>query len=74
MGLLPVQHPKAAKIVFRAIIAVDKTVNNDLNAIQNKAGDAVTSLNIVKGDTFKAALNKKTTTDINNDVITDAGD
>ena len=53
---------------------MDKTVNNDLNAIQNKAGDAVTSLNIVKGDTFKAALNKKTTTDINNDVITDAGD
>ena len=44
MGLLPVQHPKAAKIVFRAIIAVDKTVNNDLNAIQNKAGDAVYSI------------------------------
>ena|GEM_PF-5289542 len=32
-----------------------------------------TALNIVI-DTFKAAVNKKTTADKNNDVITDAGD
>ncbi|WP_068652754.1 carbohydrate-binding protein [Paenibacillus antarcticus] len=73
VGTLPGQYPQAAKDAFGIAINAAKAVKDNSSATQSQVDDAVTDL-IRAVDTFKSAVIKEVSTDLNNDGIVNVGD
>ena len=73
VGTLPGQYPQAAKDVFGMAINAAKAVKDSSSATQSQVDNAVTALNSAV-DTFKAAVIKEVSADLNKDGIIDVGD
>ena len=73
VGTLPGQYPQAAKDAFGVAINAAKAVKDSPSATQSQVDNAVTALNSAV-DTFKAAVIKEVSADLNKDGIIDVGD
>ncbi|WP_438448429.1 carbohydrate-binding protein [Gorillibacterium sp. sgz5001074] len=72
-GTLPGQYPQAAKDAFGTAINAAQAVKDNAGATQSQVDGAVTALNAAV-DTFKAAVIKEASADLNNDGQVDVGD
>ncbi len=73
VGTLPGQYPQAAKDALGIAINAAKAVKDSSSATQSQVDNAVTALNSAV-DTFKAAVIKEVSADLNKDGIIDVGD
>jgi hypothetical protein len=73
VGTLPGQYPQGAKDAFGAAINAAKAVKDNQRATQSQVDSAVTALNSAV-DTFKAAVMKQVSADLNKDGSIDVGD
>ncbi|OXM84562.1 family 43 glycosylhydrolase [Paenibacillus rigui] len=73
VGTLPGQYPQAAKNAFGVAINIAKAVKDNQGATQSQIDSAVTALDGAI-DTFKAAVIKEVSADLNKDGSIDVGD
>ncbi|MBB3108050.1 beta-xylosidase [Paenibacillus phyllosphaerae] len=73
VGMQPGQYPQAARDALEAAIAAAKAVKDKANATQSEVDNAVTVL-IQAADTFKAAVVKPASADLNQDGRYSVGD
>lgn len=73
VGTLPGQYPQAAKDAFGIAINAAKAVKDNSSATQSQVDGAVTDL-LRAVDTFKSAVIKEVSADLNNDGIINVGD
>ncbi|OAB41159.1 beta-L-arabinofuranosidase domain-containing protein [Paenibacillus antarcticus] len=73
VGTLPGQYPQSAKNAFGIAINAAKAVEYNSSATQSQVDGAVTDL-LRAVDTFKAAVIKEVSADLNNDGIISVGD
>ncbi|OXM87037.1 carbohydrate-binding protein [Paenibacillus rigui] len=73
VGTLPGQYPQAAKDAFGVAINAAKSVKDNSSATQSQVDSATAALGSAV-DTFKAAVIKEVSADLNKDGIVDVGD
>ncbi|MEK5253530.1 family 43 glycosylhydrolase [Paenibacillus sp. FSL F4-0125] len=73
VGTLPGQYPQAAKDAFGIAINAAKAVKDNSGATQSQVDNAVTDL-LRAVNTFKSAVIKEVSADLNNDGIVNVGD
>ncbi|WP_445668182.1 dockerin type I domain-containing protein [Paenibacillus sp. FSL F4-0125] len=73
VGTLPGQYPQAAKDAFGIAINAAKSVKDNSGATQSQVDNAVTDL-LRAVNTFKSAVIKEVSADLNNDGIVNVGD
>ncbi|GIP53789.1 family 43 glycosylhydrolase [Paenibacillus vini] len=73
VGTLPGQYPQAAKDAFGIAINAAKAVKDNSSATQSQVDSAVTDL-LRAVDTFKSAVIKEVSADLNKDGIINVGD
>ncbi|MNI80255.1 Gellan lyase precursor [compost metagenome] len=73
VGTLPGQYPQAAKDAFGIAINAAKAVKDNSSATQSQVDGAVTDL-LRAVDTFKSAVIKEVSADLNKDGVINVGD